>query len=322
MENEYYIGKLVWGASDKLPITLEKFNQIKSAVQIQMEALYIEQKYDFIVQNYIEFEETLLRAGLQDMILSGQEIQWFHVNRALFDRRIMNLLTTVKSYDDSLEQHFNKIFDRNASKFAEAKAGFSLEYDARLGYRTICKLRNFIQHQGFPVHGSSYQFRWLEDEGVRKGKSRNTVDPYLRPEELRKGDFNRGVLAELEAVGTSVDLKTLVRDFLEGFSIAHHKTREMLQEKLEGAEATIVEAVNSYRSEFGDSKNLLPGLAAISRDGEGDIDDEIFIGQGSNTHRVHLVKKNGSLKNISVSYVSSEIVENTYPRRQSTNQYD
>lgn len=187
---EHYLGRTVLASVCKLPITPEQYQDIDDAITSQWEAMYLEQKYDFVLENYLELEETILRCGLEYMVLGRQDRKSFNVDTALFNRRIMNLLTTFKTYEDSCLQHFNKIFHRDPLVVDAAMAPFRKEYDSRIGYRTMAKLRNFIQHQGFPVHGSSYCSKWIPDGSEAKARNRYTIELYLTSAELRKGDFN------------------------------------------------------------------------------------------------------------------------------------
>jgi hypothetical protein len=291
-----------------LPISSEQYAGIDRATIVLREALYLEQKYEFVVENYIEFEETLLRSGVADMVLGNQDYRWFSTNRAGFDRRIMNLLTTAKTYSDSVEQHLNKIYERDQERVTPALAAFSSEYDARLGYRTMCKLRNFVQHQGFPVHGSFYHSKWLEEGEVRKARNRNTVDPYLLPAELRKGDFNRTVLEELEATSERVDLKFLVRDYMEGLSIGHCFVREQLKEKIEQSNGVLDAARKSYRDRF-ESETSNVGLAAVSDEPDSPGVETVSLHLDPEEYRSYLAQKNGKLTNLTRRYVSSEVVK-------------
>jgi hypothetical protein len=268
------------------------------------EGLYLEQKFDFLIANFIEFESALLESAIHDMVLSGQDYTWFAESRASFDRRIMNLLTTARTFTDSVPQHVNRFFNRDPVKTSTAEGYFSTEYDGRIGYRTMCALRNFVQHQGFPVHGSGYgASRVGEGEGR---KMRFTVDPYLRPAELREGDFKRSVLVELESMGKEIDLKFLVRDFVEGLSAATGRLREMVDATINDAAATLETAIKSFEDEF-PSEGSIIGLAAVRVDADQNFNDELAIIRGPNEYRLRLRNKNSTLVNLTRRYVSSEV---------------
>ncbi|UOD32032.1 hypothetical protein INH39_10370 [Massilia violaceinigra] len=307
MEN-FLIKRKVFGSISELSIDHEQYKTILNAINIEKEAFFLEQKYDFIVENYAEFEDELLKVGVRDLIFSSQNRTWYNINRALFDRRIMNLLTTFKTYEDTYPQHLNRIFGKDLIQLNSAKAKFSSEYDSRLGYKTMCKLRNYIQHEGLPVHGSYYHSQWLAAGEERKGINRNTVDPFLRPEELRSGGFNRTVLQELEKAGEKIDLKMLVRDFMEGLSIGHVFLRSLLTQNLIDANKILKDVLSLYGNNFPEEKSLI-GLAIIHATSDGDV-KETFFNTSSENHRVYLENKNRELVNLSKQYVSSEVVNN------------
>lgn len=305
---EYGLKRLVLGSAAFLPVPETKYIAIADARLVIQEALYIEQKFDFIVENYIEFEEALIKSGIQNMILGGQDYTWFRINRALFDRRVMNLLTTAISYSDSVIQHLNRIFLQDIEKVDPAMAGYSAQYDARIGYRTMCKLRNFIQHQGLPVHGTAYHSQWIEKDGVRKAVMRNTVDPYLIPDELREGKFNRSILKELESIGKKIDLKSMVRDYIEGLSIAHEDVRQHISARINSSLAILEEAIQAFEQAFPQEGSIV-GLAAVKRTPGPSYEEDLAILREPNEHRLYLETKNPMLVNLRRRYASTEVVE-------------
>ena len=302
---EYFLWRTVLGCKHRVQITAEQYSDLDDAVTTLWENLYLEQKYDFVIENYIEFEETILRCGLEHMVLGRTDNKSFEADTANFNRRIMNLMTTYKTYDDSLPQHINRIFHRDESIAAQALRTFSREYDGRIGYRAFVKLRNYIQHQGFPLHGSSYMSNWLSREDDLKYKSRYTVDLYLHPAELRKGDYNRTILAELEALGGKIDLKLLIREFIEGFSIAHDSNRNIFRDKLDWAVKYIESAEQCYLAD-GELKKSLVALAACKKVPGGSQLEKIYLHRSSEDQRNYLEKKNIPLINLARRYISNE----------------
>lgn len=302
-----YLARTVLGSSFRLPITSTQFEELDNAKNIQWEALYLEQKYDFVIENYIEFEEAILRCGLEDMVLGRNDSRSFNIDTALFNRKIMNLLTTFKTYEDSYVQHFNRIFNRDTHIVEKAKAAFSLQYDERIGYQAIAKLRNFIQHQGFPVHTSSYYAKWVEKGGEERGAARYTIELYLKPEELRKGDFNRTVLKKLESMGEKVDLKFLVRDFMEGFSAAHISNRNLLNAQVRWARECIKSAESDFLKASGEDSVI--ALAVIEEGSSGVEIEKMYLHQTGEDHRAYLEQKNRQLVNLARRYVSSETID-------------
>ena len=286
-------------------VSTEQFDDISCASKIQLEALYIEQKYDFVVENYLEFEETILRCGLNHMMRGFLDREALNADTALFNRRIMNLLTAYKTYDDTYLQHVNRIFNRDREILRSAKKPFSEEYDRRVGYWMIPKIRNYVQHQGFPMHGSAYTSGWCQNaEG--EDRNRYTIDLYIDPVELSEGKFNSEIRNRLLAMGKKMDLKFLIRDFMEGFSAAHDKNRSLLGERIDWAVDYTNSAIDYFLRDTGYRSAL--GLAVFSSEGS------LSVATYSNEQRQYLVKKNIRLVNLSKRYISNEVESDSSER--------
>lgn len=210
----------------------------------------------------------------------------------------MNLLTAYKTYDDTYRQHFNRIFLRDREVLRQAKQSFSKEYDSRVGYWMIPKIRNYVQHQGFPMHGSSYVSQWIENEhGIEK--SRHTVDLYISPQELSGGKFNLEIRERLGRMRKKVDLKFLIRDFMEGFSAAHTRNREILVNRLEWSNNYISSVIDEFLVATG--YNSTYALTSFGPEGR------ISVAHLANEQRLYLVKKNTKLSRLTDHYISNEV---------------
>jgi hypothetical protein len=296
--SEFYLRGTALSYPQKVETTREQFEDIRCARNIQVEALYIEQKYDFVMENYLELEESILRCGLSDMLLGGRDRKEYSADTALFNRRIMNLLTAYKTYDDTYVQHFNRIFLKDRAILRQAKQSFSEEYDSRVGYWMIPKIRNYVQHQGFPMHGSSYASRWMEDEhGIER--SRHTVDLYISPQELSEGKFSVEVRERLGRMREKVDLKFLIRDFMEGFSAAHTRNRDILVHRLEWANAYISSVIEEFL--VATCYKAAHSLTSFGPEGR------VSVAHFANEQRLYLVKKNTRLSRLTDHYISNEV---------------
>ncbi|SFD84411.1 hypothetical protein [Massilia yuzhufengensis] len=296
--SEYYLRLNALSRPKKVEITAEQFEDIRCAVNIQVESLYIEQKYDFVMENYLEFEDSILRCGLVDMLIGGRDRKEFNANTALFNRRIMNLLTAYKTYDDTHLQHFNRIFQRDREVLRKAKSSLSQEFDGRVGYWMIPKIRNYVQHQGFPIHGSAYGSRWVKDShGIER--NRYTVNLYISPDELSDGKFNLEIRERFARMRKKVDLKFLIRDFMEGFSAAHVRNREILTERLEWSSEFISSVIQDFLLATGYRSSV--ALSAFSSD------DRLSVAHFANEQRLYLVRKNTVLTRLTDRYISNEL---------------
>lgn len=296
--NDFYLRKNTLAQPQTVRITQEQFEDIRCAVNIQVESLYIEQKYDFVMANYLEFEESILQSGLSHMLLGGHDRKEFNADTALFNRRIMNLLTAYKTYDDTYRQHINRIFLRDKEILRQVKDSFSKEYDSRVGYWLIPKIRNYVQHQGFPMHSSSYGSKWIEDkQGIQR--SRYAVDLYISPEELSEGKFNLEVRERLSQMADKVDLKFIIRDFMEGFSAAHNRNREILADRLEWSYHYISSVIEEFLTATGYNSAL--SLASIGPD------ERVSVAHFAHEQRMYLANKNVDLVRLTDRYISNEV---------------
>lgn len=298
--SNFFIRELGLSRVFKLPITEERYACLKGAVGVQVEGLYLEQKYDFVVENYLEFEQAILKCGLDQMVRDQGEWGYFE-NKALFNRRVMNFLTAYRSYDDGCRSHLLKIFNRDKTRVRALQNEFSKQYDSRVGYWAIPALRNYVQHQGFAVHSMSYSGRWmLNDEG--EDRNRYMIDLHVIQKELELGKFNSSVREKISRMNEKVDVKFLIRDFMDGFSQAHVSNRSAVDERLSESRAEL----NRVRDEF----MLASGYDAVRpivayRDGE--ADSMCSLGTVAEDQRKYLVKKNRRLSNLALRYVTNQI---------------
>ena len=305
----YGLRRMVFGSARIVPIDKSEFLCIKGAISGLNQFVFLEQKFDYVIENYLEFEKHLLSVTADQMILSGHDVNWFHTQRDVFNRRIMNLLSTGKTYIDTTPQHVANLFGRNSAEVDSTSSIFSESYDNRLGYRAMSAMRNFVQHRGLPVHGSNYTAAWVDK---KVGRSLlYTVDPYLHPQELRDGGkFKASVLTELENIGKKIDLKLLVRDYIEGLAEAHTKIHLLLDSKRSELEMIFDTAVSRYQ-ESTPTEDSIIGLAAIAQDIHGNVIEEVPLVRTLIEYRQSLERKNSGLVNLSKRYVTNEIAQHT-----------
>lgn len=252
---EYGLTTMAMGSPTFVPISEGDYNQIKVAQDGLFECLFIEEKFDLVVENFLELETTLLELVARSMLYGGKDYQGFQVERGLINRRFINLLTAGRTYEDHVKQHINKIFHPDSKEAKNANAEFKKQYDARIGYRVMVALRNFVQHRDFPVYHMSYQFGWVGQE--KEQKLRYAISPYLRPAELRiAGGFKNSVLEELESIGEQFDLKFLTRDYVEGLWVVHSDIRSRILPKIENWEATLNEAIQRFQEKYPEERSL------------------------------------------------------------------
>lgn len=302
---EYGLAKMVISSTAWVPIEPTDYDSIREAKAGLLEGLSLEEKWDLVVENYLELETTLLDASARHMILGGDDYRSFQLERATFNRRIVNLLTAGRTYIDHAPQHVDRVLGSDSPDSQAFRAKFKEQYDARLGYRAIDALRNYVQHRGFPVHSWGFNAKWLDPPAYTK--SRHTAHVNVRPDELRSdGMYKKSVLAELEAIGDRVDLMPLTRDYLEGLWVVQHFARSILRGQLEDWEATLRHFLNLFETATSEEPRH---LAAYERTEEGRRTGQLQIFLDSVDYRHYLERKNVTLAKLRSRFVSSETVD-------------
>jgi hypothetical protein len=158
----YGITTLVLGSPGLIEISNQDYENIKQARRILFEALYLEEKFDLLTENYIEYETDLLALSTRYMIFRDQNYSWFRREQNLISRRVINLLTACRMYLDQSEHHLHNIYNGDSPKLTDLEVEKSFQYDGHLGYRVMEALRNYVQHRGSPIQTIIFDARVID----------------------------------------------------------------------------------------------------------------------------------------------------------------
>ena len=160
---KYGITKIVLGFPGFIEIEEKEYVRYLQALSALSEALYLEEKFDFVIGDYSEYVEELLILGARNMIYPNQFLSKAHEERRIICRRIVNLLSACKLYLDQIIHHLSNIYGSDSEQIALVIEEKSNQYDNLLGYRVMEALRNHVQHRGYPIHTIKYSSRLVED---------------------------------------------------------------------------------------------------------------------------------------------------------------
>jgi hypothetical protein len=90
------------------------------------------------------------------------EARSFRANMNTINKRIVNLMTSCRLYNDQTSHHFNELFGDKSIEAVALKKEKSRHFDANIEYRTMEALRNYVQHRGYPVSDYSLASKWLK----------------------------------------------------------------------------------------------------------------------------------------------------------------
>jgi hypothetical protein len=290
------------GSCPELALDINEFESLKRSREILATGLAMEEKYEILILNYVEFEKELLGFAALSMIRNPYAYEYedlFQV-RTEFNRRMVNMLTAARMYVEQLYQPVKAALPERANVKQEIKSFFSKEYDECFEYRFMEALRNYVQHRGTPVHGTEFNHsRKDSEEGARFMIS---MEISLDKKTLQKDSvFKKKILDETP---DKVDLKIATRKYVEGISRVHSRARKLVEHSLEQSRAVIENARAAYQKVYTEG---LTGLSAICVDEDGMWDSTVPLLLDWDDVRVQLIRRNLELVNLSKRYVSSEI---------------
>ena len=101
----YKIEVYALGKHDFVEITEEQFVEIRETQQLIRFGLAVEEKLDLLAENYADLERELIDMAVQHSIFSGSIFELLNESRHRINRRLINLLTSVRLYHDKLLMH-------------------------------------------------------------------------------------------------------------------------------------------------------------------------------------------------------------------------
>jgi len=299
----YTITKDTLDFNDHIDITETKYFEIKNSANNLIEAVLIEEKFDILIENYFEYEMTLLNSSLHNLLYSLDK-DYLMDARSQITRRIINFLSTCRMYLDHSKHHLSNIYGKESKIFKKFNEKISIEYDSKLSYRIIEAMRNYAQHRGYPIYGIMLEGKLLDGD-IKKDRLYSTT-PYLIPSEFENDEkFNKSVYEEMKKFSKKIDLKMVVRDYIESLGSIHQKLRELLKKDIEVWDKSIFEVVDIFKMKFGENITRI-GLVIANLDSKGKFKEYVNINKDLSDRREKFELKNRNLKNLKERIVTSK----------------
>ncbi len=300
MEYEIRIFAIGVNPNDKIAISEDEFNTLKESRGILTAGLAIEDKYEVLLTNYEDFEKEILSSTLESELKRPRDYSDFRPLIVRFNIRIINLLTACRLYVDHIMQHVHDIIPVKEDGINLISQFCSEKYDNNLEYRFMEKLRNYVQHNAFPINNTSVK-SWVVKNENSDREWASTIELICDRKVLEDSNFNKDVLAEL---GDQIYLKQMIRKYIECLSDVQGKVRSIVSGRLAVAREKIAEYINRFKSEVGGDTN---GLYVLEYDDNRQLQDKMPILLNWDDLRVSLEQKNRVLSNISKCYVTGEL---------------
>jgi len=241
-------------------ISEEYFRDLGHSFGCLLNGYHIEQKFDLVTENFIEFESDVFRTLLNHMV--GRYPGWnTHLEvQLLVNRRLSNLLSSCRTYFDQIYRHITSCFCGNGERSKTLKDYASELYTQDLSYRFMEALRNHVQHHSLGVHRSVIGGRRLEN--TLGADIEYQIGFTVSKKELAKN--KRFKASVLEEIGDSVDVVTSVREYIRCINLIQSKARQLIDPELEAANGFLSDAAG----EIVDDNNYF-GAVAVGCDDSG-----------------------------------------------------
>lgn len=233
--------------SPKLEIDEETAKAAALSKRVIIAMLTAEEKYDAVIENYVEFERDLLDTTLEYKIFNGRTEDWFNTARNKIDRRFFNLLSSCRSYIEFVTHCSNVI----ASSKDALKRERSKHFDESFAYELMEGLRNQITYAGHAAHMVTYSIS-REDVG-----DDDFVLSYVTPtlevstERLLENDkLPRKLFKKLRSRGDHISFLPLLREYIRRFSEIHEFFRSLCRPEVTRARTYFEEIFARYRKAY------------------------------------------------------------------------
>lgn len=272
---QYCIEKRVLARVPTIEIDQARFAELVRARQGVSETLGIEEKYDLLVENYLEFTGSLL--AMANTLNVRPWTTWSDSRGQLgtIHRHLLNLLSAERLYLDQVAHHLSSLFGKDSEAFVAFDTERRSLHGEHLGYRVIEALRNHIQHRGLPVGASHHHWRAeMLDGSIEK---RTAVRPFLMLQPLEDDEkFPRRLLRELAELNEEkVELNPLVREWMKAMARLQEHLRGAVDDSFQAWQEAIETAVRDYQALHGDD---IIGLSAVEKDASGVSHRHVWLG--------------------------------------------
>lgn len=285
-----------------LEVSGDEYHRLKMAKRNIFLLLGIEEKFDMVIDNYLEYEHDLLNLALSHM--ASHDVTWSSFQDAMgrINRRLANCLTVSRLYIDQAKHDLSKVYGKTAEITTRLREAFSTQYDQLLGYRVMEALRNVLQHRSLPVTSLAYPAAWEHRQSRELLHYR--VTPNLQLKELREdNDIKASLLDELEQTTRgNYDITLLLREYVEGLSRVHAELRLATNDDIELWKATVGAIIKRYCAACGEDVEF---VCAYQMDEEDKIIEEIHVFRDG-IDRLEQLRAKRLPTNLSRCYVSNE----------------
>jgi hypothetical protein len=253
------------GRSAALDISEQEFRSLQHASAELDRVLDVEEKYDLTIQNYLEFEISVLEEAARGLVQPDKTALENERIRRLLARRLSNILSSARLYLDTLKNYSGTPLLHDSARLKRIQNAQNDEAVSSLIFRFVNEVRNHAQHSSLPVHGLIGDHSDPHSEQITY-----SVNPYIDVDELRNDKkFDTRILDELEQRdGDVIPLKPVLRSYIESLGTIQKKFRDNSDEPLQLALQLLHDARDRFIEAFPSEGTFALGAVRSNADHE------------------------------------------------------
>jgi hypothetical protein len=197
----------------------EEFEAIRKTRDFILFYYGLEESFDIVRLNIYEFWklyfETSEKYRLRIISRSDEIIKPI----SIFNQKLANILTSFRSYDDHLKRKINDSDLKKKPTLNYYHEKSSEVYNEYFSYRFFAKLRNYVQHYGFPISKIKYNSELVGDSvefTISLVTLKNDLLKYQKWSHLKK---------KIEILDEEINIRKYLNEFLYALSFLHKVMR-------------------------------------------------------------------------------------------------
>ncbi|OWK35215.1 hypothetical protein [Fimbriiglobus ruber] len=231
-------------------LTPEEFASYNDAADQLAKFRAARQVIEIAYLNAKEFEKSIKDIEQSYSSEAGVTREWVARLAIWLNQRVLNFLSSMRTYLDHTETRLKRIYGDNSTQVADFKDATAKEYDGHFSYRFIYKLRNYTQHCGMPlgkISGLSKLATPNPDEAIQ-----HSLDFFFMKSELLNNfsSWGKDVKPDLEALPDEFPLRGYIGSVVDSL----RRIEEVVTRNDKAAMQPAVKVLQAFLNEIGDTK--------------------------------------------------------------------
>jgi len=297
----FYLKQDFSGPMESLEVSESDYQLLVKSRNILSAALSIEEKYDLVLGNFIDFEREAVLLTMDSLTDPSFDYSRAYKVLSTLNRRVANFIYFGKNYTELIPSMAAKCVEDKEAMVARVGLLRSKIYDQSIDYRFAEALRGHITHCADAVHSVTNPTRWTLNADKQADKLVFNIGIHSIKDRLRENSgFKKSVLKEVE---DKIDLKRVARKYMGSISELQDQVRAFVKSSVQEAREVIEDFTEKYAAINDGEAFALAAFSQVHPDSR-----PLSLSLKWDDIRIGLEEKNQPIQNIDRRYLSSDVV--------------